>query len=553
MSTQVIRDETSKFATFGPPGKKRKITHFNDKIVGEKRPRAPGAKKRTVRPARVIKATRDAEFAGPSLQLTGDMASAEKRAAKNATKPTPQQSRSKAAVAQTTKRGPQQHQPTSVQLARRLAEAKKAYAPPGMSSGEIRRRWKRRAPLVEKHWKKVRGFSTDQNTAGPKPSAASKPPRAWKPLVIDTPVSTYFDDKRKFTISTDDTIIKQLEDVRLRTQEFAKVFFKFEIPTQSTEKLISTLKDVMTPELQKIVGCIAVGGPAGAADWAELFTDVELRMALVMGVVGTMLKEHVFAGPLFGGSGKQIAAMKKSDVANKDLNGFERASHAGYIVDKSLHEIDNFAGTNYTEYFVSDSSDLVLQLEQLLLSILMLDQKLVDKRGRWKDAGTPTNFRTHLYRIVTTTALVSIKMRRDWYTIYHFQPSFKDDSFNRETMDCYNRQTMMKKNPHQQEYDPANGFTDEWLNEHAKDVALTRICCFDACVAYRRGAAGKTEEDLKRGFTSRKLLPALVACRWGQARFSYKGEEVGKGYVEFGNVVEKKPGLLTQARNIFGI
>lgn len=228
----------------------------------------------------------------------------------------------------------------------------------------------------------------------------------------------------------------------------------------------------------------------------------------------------------------------KHSLTCTDLTGFDRAEERADVIDYSL------PGTKLTEYFVSDSSDLVLQLEQLLLPILMLDQKLVDKRGCWKDAGAATNFRTHLYRIVTTAAFVSIKIRRDLHTIYHFSSSFKDDSFNRETMDCYNRQTMMKKNPHQQEYDPANGFTDEWLNEHSKDIVLTRICCFDACVAYRRGAADKTKEDSKRGFTSRKLLPALVACRWGHARFSYKGEEVGKGYVEFGNVMEKKSGLL---------
>lgn len=71
------------------------------------------------------------------------------------------------------------------------------------------------------------------------------------------------------------------------------------------------------PELISYVGCIAIGGPNGREGWRELIENVNLRKALVFGIVSRAVQEHVLSSLCFGASyslTKKLLSMEAAQV-----------------------------------------------------------------------------------------------------------------------------------------------------------------------------------------------------------------------------------------------
>ncbi len=336
-TTQVIRDQISTFETDGPPGKKRKTAQFKDKQVKEKQLKTPASTKSAVRPAKPKEDRKNVETAAPSSQLLGELSSAAKRNTKR--KPTeakPQQSSSKAPATRPSKRNtlPEQYD--------LLPDAEREICLEGQARNEDTADTDYRWQVKEAELEGLLGLqpcSSGTSTVGKrkpaKPSAASLPtPSATSSSAAREPSTSSknssaealgqnipFSGVRKSVIMHDDFIKEHLVALRIKAEELASTYFRFQLPMQTKDKLTNRLKDVMTPELQRIVGCVAVGGPGGAADWAELFSVAELRMALVIGVIGTVLKECAFGVALFGASEKELAILKENELRRKDGDG----------------------------------------------------------------------------------------------------------------------------------------------------------------------------------------------------------------------------------------
>lgn len=79
--------------------------------------------------------------------------------------------------------------------------------------------------------------------------------------------------------------------------------------------------DVRNAQLVRYIGCLAQGGPKREESWRELLSQPECRVALVVGIIGTALKEHVFSELWFGGTDEQIEELEALQERQKNGEG----------------------------------------------------------------------------------------------------------------------------------------------------------------------------------------------------------------------------------------
>jgi hypothetical protein len=171
-----------------------------------------------------------------------------------------------------------------------------------------------------------------------------------------------------------------------------------------------------------------------------------------------------------------------------------------------------------------------------------------------------------LHTIVTQAGLLSLSMRLDPHTVYHFVPTFKEDTFTSKRMECFNKTQMEQQHPRTSDTEPrltpAEKARRATLSEAEKkrarnDEPLTQITIMDGVTAYRLGGWESPASTLTsrhyekpewahRGVRMRALTQGWVYCRWGRARSlkDGKGNDVpvahgvawNGGFKEFGHI-----------------
>lgn len=74
-------------------------------------------------------------------------------------------------------------------------------------------------------------------------------------------------------------------------------------------------------QLIRYIGCIAQGGRNGIHGWSTLLTDTTCRQALVVGIIGRALEEHVFSSLFFGGDKALIERLHEMEMEQVDDEG----------------------------------------------------------------------------------------------------------------------------------------------------------------------------------------------------------------------------------------
>ena len=77
----------------------------------------------------------------------------------------------------------------------------------------------------------------------------------------------------------------------------------------------------LTPEIAKLINCVASGGPSGLWGWHDLFVNKEKMQALVCAMVGNVLSEQVLQHAFFGGTDEGVRAVSKVQREMKDSDG----------------------------------------------------------------------------------------------------------------------------------------------------------------------------------------------------------------------------------------
>jgi hypothetical protein len=172
-----------------------------------------------------------------------------------------------------------------------------------------------------------------------------------------------------------------------------------------------------------------------------------------------------------------------------------------------------------------------------------------------------------LHSLTVHAALLSLHMRIDSHTVYHFTPAFKDQPFTRTAMECFNEAEMISTHPlgsgdkdmiSKAEQERRETLDAKELQRMKRDQALVQISLLPGMTAYRRGgweALSSTAEKPVfesgcegRGVRVRVLTDAWVSCRWGRPRVFRDGKPAddervhGVGWREDG-FVEFFPGV----------
>ncbi|KAH7080199.1 hypothetical protein BKA63DRAFT_464396 [Paraphoma chrysanthemicola] len=337
-------------------------------------------------------------------------------------------------------------------------------------------------------------------------------------------------------------------------EKLTERYFTGVCPQASIGQLPPEFFKQFTPESAKIIGCVASGGPGGVQDWHDLFLYEPKRRALVAAIIGNVLVEQVFHHIFFGGSQTNIDAMMDLQRKHRNEDGFHRNKHYATYIHSILNPTSSKSFTLPTN-FANHTNHIVAVLHTHLNPISTLTSQ---------DTNTLI---PPLHSIVTQAGLLSLSMRLDARTAYHFDPVFKGDTFDGKRMECFNREDMAQRNPHTP--DDESGLTAAEKRSRVKlfaeeksrakgDMPLVKITLMHGLTAFRIGGwetpistsdvpVFEKQEYARQGIRSRKLTSGWVYCRWGKARRYGKngkadddpvvhGEEWKGGFREFGDV-----------------
>jgi hypothetical protein len=123
-------------------------------------------------------------------------------------------------------------------------------------------------------------------------------------------------------VQRDNEVCGRVHKLRARVVDYARAFVG---DTSATLRKAHCLEDlcgnVQNAQLVRYIGCLAQGGPNLAESWRDLLADSETRVALLVGIIGTALKEHVFSELWFGGTEEQIEELERLQERQKNGDG----------------------------------------------------------------------------------------------------------------------------------------------------------------------------------------------------------------------------------------
>jgi hypothetical protein len=117
----------------------------------------------------------------------------------------------------------------------------------------------------------------------------------------------------------DDHVCTKLKDIQALIADLAEAF-----PNTNPPAKMNLLDRLLVPENARTVryiGYLALGGPDGRTSWERLLADRDARKALVWGIVGRALKEHVFGALWFGATDDQQSKLEAHEQRSTDKDG----------------------------------------------------------------------------------------------------------------------------------------------------------------------------------------------------------------------------------------
>ncbi|KAF2277824.1 uncharacterized protein EI97DRAFT_373906 [Westerdykella ornata] len=345
-----------------------------------------------------------------------------------------------------------------------------------------------------------------------------------------------------------------------RIQRFAIKYFGFDFPqTEENEPKLNTAFAQMREETVTLIGCVASGGPEGSQGWKDLFYDSVKRKALVCAIIGNIVTEQVIQHSFFGGSKTDEDALDGIMRDNTRLDGEQRRFDRNALYAEYIAQALDFTPGESLTLPTHFHQHVVAVVATLLVHLTAVDARNV----RTAEHRVSEQIRD-LYKLVAYAGILSLFMRLDPQAVYYVTPTFKEQHFEAEHMDAYNRAVMEATNPRERM------FPDDWdqreIARAKNDEPLTQMILMNGITVYRRG--GWEDPDISepwdegvvyqpgmehRGIRSRQLTQAWVFCRWGRPRRFVKGQPADRkevhgaqwrdpGSVEFEDVVAEAKG-----------
>lgn len=114
----------------------------------------------------------------------------------------------------------------------------------------------------------------------------------------------------------------ELHALQGQVHRFAKMFNKKDFSTSTPAAFLDGLLEKKeNAQLVRYIGCLALGGEKGRAGWEELVNVPEMREAVVVGIVGRGLREHVFGELWVGGDGELRRDLVELEIGMQEEDG----------------------------------------------------------------------------------------------------------------------------------------------------------------------------------------------------------------------------------------
>jgi len=412
--------------------------------------------------------------------------------------------------------------------------------------------------------------TTTKATAKATPKATPKSEKVTKPKNLQKPADVQADPETDIeisithlvtdpepaseTVTTHDIVCQRLNDLKAKVFAFADSF-------PPAREDIDPLDALLVPgnqHLVRYIGYLALGGNSGEQSWRETLSNLTCRHALVSGVIGRALKEHVFDELCYGAAPEFVESLSKQEeeFVQQDgasaccLQGVAYADLApGFYRTKKRA---NTTGKNESRYLSESAlqvavAQTVAQLESLVMPLWTQDDETACARADLLFK------RQELVAIVEDAAKLSQTMRKDGETVYYWPPTFKDEEFAPERMECLNLAEMIRASPYDTKKSP-KGYVRPVLEpgrEHERN-AVVRVVSWPGVVSYQQGGgelaqaelmkevkqAGHASLDFQRrerliakdrgaltgneGFRTRILCKSVVLLQWGTQRLLTK-------------------------------
>ncbi|KAM0720156.1 hypothetical protein Q7P37_004292 [Cladosporium fusiforme] len=384
---------------------------------------------------------------------------------------------------------------------------------------------------AEYHWQDTHGLDSD--TSGHFERARSSSDEAAGYLLADQcsleglPLIDFQEEEER-----DLEVCRRVHGLRALVVEFAEKFAsgfkKRQIrPDGLTRHLC---RNAGNAQLIRYIGCLAYGGPNGVRDWDNLLAGPETVEALVIGIISTALKEHVFSALWLGGTIEQIEMLEKLEDAQKEGDGYSRTR------SRAIH----------CRRFNAETAVPSKEYEAAKLKVKLALVKMMGPLYHPKQATQhiSNDLTKELSKIVDIAGDLSREMRQCEDAIYYWPPTFKDDR-----MECLNLESMIKASPYAREN--ANGHeTTVLVGPPEQAEALVKIVAFPGLVVHRKGGGSlasrllheeRSQQDDPRmppdvlearrrergspfnitgdeGFRTRLLCKSVVHLIWGRQR-----------------------------------
>ncbi|KAH7112453.1 hypothetical protein B0J11DRAFT_184147 [Dendryphion nanum] len=326
-------------------------------------------------------------------------------------------------------------------------------------------------------------------------------------------------------------------------EKFVRKHFVKSKNLRCSQTVPNVLIPELSPETVKIIGCVASGGPGGAAGWLDLFLNDSKRVPLIIAIISNVITEQVYQHVFFGCTAEQEATIAQIQRKYRNEDGFQRIGYYAQFVSEQLNYDNNTRDLKLPKDFHTHAKAIVAAI------YLHLHPFVIQTEANFND------LILELYSIVAKAGILSLIMRTDPHTAYYFTPVFKDDKFDSKAMDCFNRRQMQELNPRERADWPTN-YTEANIRRARSYEAVTQITITEGLTAYRVGGWEQPASTLGRrvyvdnlairGIRSRQLAHGWVYARWGRMRSfqdakpnddpAIHGAEWDGGFIEFKEV-----------------
>lgn len=322
----------------------------------------------------------------------------------------------------------------------------------------------------------------------------------------------------------DQEVERKYSAIQRAIAQFAAVYCDYNVSEKDKKVFLSTIRANALKAFVVFADKVASSGPKGKEGWQELMTVKPLRIALVIAMINSILKDQVFECPMFGGTEEQEKEMKQQEDETADVEGFESSHDRAILLRKLLDE--QKGGFNLPSLFRQRVVEVVCAIFTLMEPLIgphHFPEIQATVRGKLFE---------DLVTIVQKTGELSLVMKGDLESVYTLQPVFKDMPFDEKTMidlrnivepmDDKSREVAKILDEYLDSTNPKprqaeNGsWTDKLSFLMGKDKPLVRIVACDELKAYRKG--GWRDNDAEKGYRHKTLGKARVVTRYGVER-----------------------------------